>query len=88
MTTTTPRAVVISFNWLTKEILYIDFEGENAARDAEGWADKESFIWRDFPAKAGWTHFAYWNKRAGRLRGQQAVQALDSGEPFTISVPK
>lgn len=82
------RALVISFNWKTKQILFQDFEGDNAAKDAEGWAHPKSFIHRDFPAKDGWEHFAHWNKEAGEERGQQVVDALDGKGEFFISIPQ
>lgn len=82
------RALVISFNWNTKEILYTDFEGDGAAKKAEEWSHPKSFIWRDFPAKAGWVHFPYWNKEAGEEKGADFVDHLQRGEPYVLHIPK
>ena len=83
------RSIVVSFNWKTKEILFNDFEGPGAAKDAEGWSHKESFLWRDFPEKDGWVHFPYWNKEAGEAKGKEFAASFEKGaKPYTIRVPR
>jgi len=73
---TTKRAIVVSFNWKTQEILYTTFAGAGCAQKAENWKAKDSFIWRDFPEEDGWTHFMHWTKEAGEERGEAFVREL------------
>ena len=82
------RALVISFNWETKEILFQDFEGDGAAKSAEEWGHPKSFIRRDFPAKDGWEHIVWWNKEAGEERAQQVVDALSGNGEYVLSIPR
>ena len=70
------RAVVVSFNWKTKEILYTDFEGKDSGRKAVGWADPKNFLWKDFPKSEGWAHFHYCNKEAAKELGEQRMKYL------------
>ncbi|MBS1722641.1 MAG: hypothetical protein JSS66_06480 [Armatimonadetes bacterium] len=82
------RAIVVSYNWLTQEILFTDFDGPDAAGQAEGWAHRQSFIWRDFPPEDGWTHFAHWNKLAGKAHGEKMVNELTEHGTISVMVPK
>jgi hypothetical protein len=82
-----PRALVVSFNHDTGEILYTDFDGDSAADSAVGWAHPESFVWRDFPASDGWDHFAVWNEKAGKIRGERVVDDLLERGAFIEKVP-
>lgn len=79
-------AVVISHNWKTEETMHTQFQGDGAADKAAGWAHKESFLWRDFPAKDGWTHFAHWDEQAGEERGARRAAELMQGR-ITETVP-
>jgi hypothetical protein len=83
-----PRAIVVSFNWKTNQILFQRFDGEKAADDAAGWAHHKSFLWRDFPAKDGWEHFPHWNKTAGEFRGERIAQELGENGVMSEWVPK
>lgn len=82
------RAVVISYNWKTRETLSTDWEGDGAADKAAGWAHKESFLWKDFPAKAGWTHIMHWTPEAGRERSARMVEDLCERGSVSLMVPR
>lgn len=82
------RAVVIAFNWQTEETLHTMFEGDGAADQAAGWAHPDSFLWRDFPASEGWTHFAHWNDEAGEERGKRVVDGIKTEGAWIEMVPK
>jgi hypothetical protein len=56
------KAVVVSFNWNTRDIKFTDFEGPDAGWQAEEWVDPNSFVWKDFPASEGWTHILHKNE--------------------------
>lgn len=60
----TPRSIVISFNWQTKEILHTIFEGVRCIEEAYDWAGTDSFLWEDFPREKGWDHFVHLNEAA------------------------
>ncbi len=81
------RAVVISFNWETEETMHMKFEGAGCADRAAGWAHKESFLRRDFPASEGWTHFVHWNSEAGDERGVRAAKEMTEHGTLTETVP-
>lgn len=83
-----PRGIVVSFNWQTNEILFQRFDGPTAADDAAGWAHRNSFLWRDFPAKDGWEHFAHWNKAAAEPRGERLTKELVEEGTMSEFVPK
>jgi len=70
------KAVVVSYNWDTNEILFTDFDGPDAGKKAGSWVDKESFIWKDFPASDGWTHFMTKNKECVDAEVNELLGAL------------
>lgn len=59
------KAVVVSYNWNTRETLTTDFEGEGCAMRANAWVAKDGFLYRDFPEIAGWVHFTHRTPEAG-----------------------
>lgn len=67
------KAIVVSFNWDTQRILFTDFEGDDAGEKAEDWAHENSFLWRDFPAHEGWTHFVHKNTEYAESDGVDIV---------------
>jgi hypothetical protein len=81
------RSVVISFNWITGETLHTTFEGPGCADKAAGWADRESFLWRDFPESDGWEHWAHWSADAGTERGNRLWAEFESEGTRTEFVP-
>lgn len=82
-----PRAVVISYNWLTMETMHSQFEGEYAGSQAAGWVHKKSFLWKDFPERDGWVHFSYMNDLAGKIRGKEFSDELMNKGTITVRVP-
>ncbi len=74
------RAIVVSFNWKTQEIMFTAFEEPGAADTAVGWAHRESFLWKDFPEEEGWEHFAHWNVEAGEVRGKRKADEWIKGK--------
>jgi len=82
------RAIAISFNWITHEMLHQTFEGAGCADSAAGWVHSKSFIIRDFPAKDGWEHWAHWNKEAGEERGARIAKELCETGCISESVPR
>jgi hypothetical protein len=82
------KAVVVSFNWNTQEIMFTDFEGDDAGRKAEGWVHEDSFVWRDFPASDGWTHFVHKNTECAESDGADMVDWLMSGGTRTLKIPQ
>ncbi len=82
------RAVAISFNWKTGEMLHTTFEGDGCADSAAGWVHPKSFIARDFPVSEGWEHFAHWNKEAGKERAERVSKELCENGTTSEMVPK
>lgn len=82
------RALAVSFNWNTGEILWEKFEGDGCADKARGWVHPKSFIQRDFPEKKGWIHFNWWNTAAGEERGARIADELCNHGTITERVPK
>lgn len=82
------QAVVVSFNWNTQAIMFTDFEGDDAGINAEGWCRKDSFVWRDFPAEDGWTHFIHKNPECRDADAEDMFSALIGEKQLTkVSYP-
>lgn len=71
------KAVAISYNWETNEILFTDFEGPGAGSKAGNWIDKKSFIWKDFPESEGWTHLMTKNDECVEADVNELLGILD-----------
>lgn len=82
------KAVVVSFNWDTHDILFTDFDGDDAGIKAESWAHQDSFIWRDYPASAGWTHFVHKNPECQAADVDALVNLILHGGSKTLKVPQ
>lgn len=82
------RAIAVSFNWNTGEILQTTFEGDGCAEKAAGWVHPKSFIAKDFPESEGWEHFAHWSKQAGEERAAKLAEELCSKGTMTITYPE
>lgn len=74
-----PRAVVLSFNWNTKKVMFQDFpESENPAQDAANWVAATSFMWKDFPESEGWVHVPYWTWSAAQIMARKMGEAREA----------
>lgn len=86
------RAVVISFNWKTRETFHTVFELGKEFPDplgtACGWAHEGSFLWRDFPARDGWEHFAHGNGSARDIHGKIMTDELLERGTQTLKIPR
>ena len=56
--------------------MYTPFEGDKAGIHAMNWVHKDAFVWRDFPASEGWTHFFHCNDEAAKEKGDYLTAQL------------